>query len=163
MRRILKVLALFLGLFALYLVFYGCSPSDEQNNDATDSLSQQIDSTQAFAPVRESSETEMLSIAQTIDEEKERYIDDNGYLCINLLESKVPKDQTQAILKKLFPQSEVQVAEESKTYHAYNIQLDSINYSAVSVFEDVEQQQVLGFLFVAKGAFKKEILGNLFS
>ncbi len=161
-------------VFALFILFFvSCNSSDKQeakdidssktsklNTDGND-RNPAIDTTK-ISPIKPGN---LEKIPHRIPEETSRYIDDNGYLCIDLLESNIPTSKQEETLQKLFPGSKIQLAETGDKFTSYNILYQGNDYNVTIISEEDQQlnKKVLGFMFIAQGKFKIEILGDIYS
>ena len=108
------------------------------------------------------SKSKMLIIAEKIEEESDREVDENGVLHITVYDSSIPISKDKELVSKLFPAAEVKKVKDDKLFKAFNISQKEKKYNAVIVVEELENKKIMGVVCISEGEFDMKIIGDLF-
>lgn len=104
----------------------------------------------------------MLEIAEKINEESDREVDENGVLHITVYDAAIPISKDNELISKLFPNSKIKKVKDDKLFKAFNISKEEANYNAVIVVENLENKKIMGVVCISEGNFDMKIIGDLF-
>ena len=152
-------------LFGLLIFLFGqCTSGEDKQTTTTDSLQNVTKNTsdsRKTDTVAVKNVSKLMTVVQKTEEENNRFVDLNGILNIDFLESGVAASKQKEVIEKLFPNAQISPLDESDQFDVFNIVYKGETYNAIVISENEKHGKMLAYIYIAEGEFSMEILSKI--